>query len=121
VVASMAQSNPYAAPSSELIVEDDVEFGDPAVFSLKCRIGRLRYLARVSLSTVASYVLVALVVGGSMLTAALEPTAGLVGAAVGYSVAFFGSILLGLMFAVQRLHDLNHTGWIALLMLIPLV
>jgi uncharacterized membrane protein YhaH (DUF805 family) len=39
------------------------------------------------------------------------------------SVALFVAVAIvsGLMFAAQRLHDLNQTAWISLLMLIPLV
>lgn len=116
----MVQANPYAAPASELIVNEDVEFGDVAVFSLKSRIGRLRYLARVTLFTIASYFALGLLVGVSVLGGTQEPSLG-VGALLGYVLFFIGSVVLGLMFAAQRLHDMNHSGWISLLMFLPIV
>lgn len=117
----MRQPNPYAAPARELTVDDStVGFGNPVVFSWNSRIGRLRYLARVCLSGIACNLLLLLFIGGAAFTGAEAPDAAL-NVVLAYLVVAAVSIFLGLMFAVQRLHDLNHTGWLSLLMVIPVI
>lgn len=117
----MVQANPYAAPTSDLIVESDVDFGDAAIFSFRSRAGRLRYLARTGLSTLAGYAILAIVAVIAVAASGNDPNAALTGVFVGYGLFLIVAIVFGLMFAAQRLHDMNHTAWMALLMFVPLV
>lgn len=114
----MVEANPYVTPTSE-VVNKNTEFGDPLVLSFKSRAGRLRYLARVSLLTMALYAvfgaLAAGLIGQGPPAAEDSPIFG------AYTVAFVVSTLFGLMFAIQRLHDLNRSGWMAVLLIVPLV
>ncbi|HEX7080615.1 MAG TPA: DUF805 domain-containing protein [Gammaproteobacteria bacterium] len=114
----MVQANPYAAPSSSLTVESTDEVGDSPVFSFSGRAGRLRYLARVSLFTVAIYFVVGLIFAVIL---GLEPNAVGASIAIGYGLVFIASIVFAVMFAMQRLHDMNHSGWMSLLLFVPLV
>ena len=116
----MMQANPYAAPSSDLAVESDVGFGQPVVFSFKSRAGRLRYITRIGVCMLAGYLVLGLLVGAVLLTSGPESNAAPLGAAVGYMLFAIVSVVFGLMFAIQRLHDLNHTAWLSLLMVVPL-
>lgn len=114
----MVQANPYAAPTSDLIVESTADFSDSVVFSFNSRAGRLRYLARVSLFTVATYFVLGLILVVAL--AGQNPDSSGAGVMLGYGVVIVGSVVFGLMFATQRLHDLNQTGWLSVLMFIPL-
>jgi uncharacterized membrane protein YhaH (DUF805 family) len=113
----MVEANPYVSPTSD-VTHDAGEFGHPAVFSFKSRIGRLRYLARVSLFTLASYA-----VFGALVAAAIGADADGSGAEIIaiYAALFVASIVFAVMFATQRLHDLNRSGWMSLLLFVPLV
>lgn len=110
----MSSNTPYAPPKST--VTDVVhEYGKLKFFSTDGRIGRLRlmawsmgflFLARI---VVAGVVGASAAIGGQYLTVSLA-VIGIIGMYVVVSV-----------FVMQRLHDLNISGWFCLLMLIPLV
>ncbi len=107
-------SNPYNAPSANL--SDPANSGEtyePRVFAFGGRIGRLRYLAY-SFSIVLVF----------------AAFAGIWGALVGRfseTLAMFGLIMYVPMFvytvaiAKRRLNDMDVTGWLAILSLIPFV
>lgn len=116
----MVEANPYSAPGSEVAHEAD-EFGDPIVFSWNSRAGRLRYLARTMIMTVLGYLLVGIVVGAVVATNP-STTPDAIGGVLGlaYVIFILVSLVFGIMFVVQRLHDLDHSGWMSLIMLIPL-
>lgn len=111
----MANDNPFAPPRATV---RDVESGtqryqEVSAFTYKGRIGRLRFLAY----GVAAYILMA--VG-----------AGVLGALAGF-LHFSPMIASGLvlipyfiiigMATIQRSHDMDWSGWMSLLGLIPLV
>lgn len=102
----MATQNPYGAPRAA--VDDAPEQFQPVrIFSVSGRIGRARYIA---------YTL-----GISLL---LGLAGGALSAAIGEAAIFiaYGAIfLLSLMLTIQRSHDFNTTGWLAILGLVPLV
>lgn len=105
-------NNPYQTPEGQLTSEEQ-GVGEIRFFSTDCRIGRLRYLAHAFLA----YVLFGIVAGiGAAMAAAVHPIFWVV-AAVGY-IAILVSLVI---FIIQRLHDLNHNGWLSLLMFVPLV
>jgi uncharacterized membrane protein YhaH (DUF805 family) len=100
--------NPYRAPTAA--VADAGDAMQPVrLFSASGRIGRARYIAYgfglYLLSMLAG------VVGARLF--------GEVGAVLA-TVAWVAMAVLGVMLTVQRCHDFNVTGWLALLIVVPL-
>ncbi len=110
----MSSNTPYTPPRST-VADVAHEYGELIMFSAKGRIGRVRYLA-----WSISYWIVAMVILGILVA--------LAGAVVGKSLAmtlYFAGIVIvlavGSLFAIQRLHDLDKSGWLYLIMLIPMI
>ncbi|KPA99026.1 MULTISPECIES: DUF805 domain-containing protein [Pseudomonas] len=104
--------SPYAPPAAQ--VGDTLPtFGPLKVFSLNGRIGRLRYLAWSMTAALVTFVLLML------LTTILRGSAIVGGLVVVVAAAFY--LLLTIQIAVQRLHDIGWSGWLWLLMLVPLI
>ena len=91
---------------------DTVQADDIRFFDLTSRIGRLRYLAYAAALTL---LLIAGVLLGSVL-AVVSTT--LCYAVIG--VVYIGMLVLSIGFGVRRLHDQDKTGWLMLLMIIPI-
>ena len=110
----MSSNTPYTPPKST--VADVVhEYGELKIFSANGRIGRVRYLAWSMGFWLLSMTILGMLVG-------------LAGAVGGRSLAmtlYFAGIVVVLvvssLFAMQRLHDLDKSGWLYLVMLIPLI
>jgi uncharacterized membrane protein YhaH (DUF805 family) len=102
----MSTQNPYVAPRAA--VDDAPEEYQPVkVFSVSGRIGRARYIA---------YTLgISLLLG--IIGGALSAAIGEVAIYIAYAAIFVISIML----TIQRSHDFNSTGWLAILGLVPLV
>ena len=107
-----ATNNPYQTPAGQL-ANDDFAFGEIKVFSPAARIGRLRYLAHGFLAMLACYLILAV---GAGLAVAISGVFWVVVVA-----GYLAMIVVSIIFLIQRLHDLNHSGWMCLLMFIPLV
>lgn len=113
-------TNPYASPRSAVDAAEPETY-KPRLFALSGRLGRLRYLAY---STVVSFVVVLLV---SLLLGVMtglarafpmpDADAGLL-IAIGFYLPFFLSYFVMVR---RRLNDLDQSGWLALLMLVPVV
>ena len=113
----MPPTNPYSAPGADLSLPAAIdETYQPRLFALHGRIGRVRY--------------VAYLMGGTLLSmlaamALLIP----IGVASNNSVlATFVPLLstLAMLFvtfvlAIRRLHDINLSGWLSILTLVPIV
>lgn len=112
----MQNRNPYAAPQTNVTVGESAveDFGEVSVFAVSGRIGRVRYLAYsmgLSLLVLAVAGILAAVVGA----AAGDPTAAILIVVVGY----IAMIAIQFLPAIQRSHDMNVTGWLSLILLIP--
>jgi uncharacterized membrane protein YhaH (DUF805 family) len=107
----MQDRNPYAAPRATVAAAElDEDYGEIRVFTARGRLGRVRYIGY-SLGLT------------FLFSAVLGIAAGLAGPAValpvtivGYIAIFFVSLLL----TIQRAHDFNSSGWLSLLMFVPL-
>jgi uncharacterized membrane protein YhaH (DUF805 family) len=104
-------ANPYTPPRSQVADVGTDEVQEVRIFSTKGRIGRLRYLAYTS--------------AGSF---AIMFVAGFVGAFIGASavpvitlIAYIPLIIFGVMCMIQRSHDMNWSGWMCFLGIIPFV
>ena len=107
-----ATATPYATPKAA-VAEALPEFGELKPFTVDGRIGRLRYLAWSMLLMLACLPLFG-IAGGFF--AASEILGGLLVAVV--SIA---AVVVGIMFGVQRLHDIGWSGWLLLITLVPIV
>lgn len=105
-------TNPYQTPEGQLTT-DDQAVGEIKFFSPSSRINRLRYWAHGALFAFASYALIAV---GAALMALVSPWVGIPILAV----AYIGLIVFSVIVMIQRLHDLNKTGWFSLLAIVPL-
>ncbi|WP_339462674.1 DUF805 domain-containing protein [Pseudomonas sp. EA_105y_Pfl2_R69] len=105
-------TTPYATPKAT-VAESLPEFGELKVFTTDGRIGRLRYLAW-SMGLLLACMPVFAVAAGFF--AVSEILGGLLIALAGIAV-----MVAGIMFGVQRLHDIGWSGWLLLLSLVPVV
>ena len=116
--------NPYATPSSNPSLPGSGEIDTSSPFSPGGRFGRLSYIAWYMLVTIISYLLMFAVGGAVMLTEA-DPEAmmGFLSSAGGitYMLIALASMVFFILFTIRRLHDLNKTGWLTLLIVIPFI
>jgi uncharacterized membrane protein YhaH (DUF805 family) len=110
----MSANTPYTPPKST-VADVAHEYGELNIFSASGRIGRVRYLAWSMGFFVPAIVALFIAVG---LGAAI---AGRTVAMQFYFVGIIGMVVVSSLFAIQRLHDLDKSGWFYLIMLIPLV
>ena len=99
--------NPYQAPGAA--VADAGEAVQPVnVWSASGRIGRARYIAYGT--------------GFYVLFGVLAALSGLLGSVGGVLMIVLWLVLMviAFMLTIQRCHDFNVTGWLSLLMLVPL-
>ncbi|MGB3609980.1 MAG: DUF805 domain-containing protein [Cellvibrio sp.] len=106
-----ATQNPYQTPEGQLTVEGQ-GYGEINFFSPKTRIGRLRYLSHSFVFMLAVYAILAV---GMALALAVSGVFWVLVAA-----SYIGMIVISFILAIQRLHDLNKSGWLCLVMFIPL-
>ena len=110
----MSDTNPYVAPSSDVGTVD--EFGDVKIFSFAGRIGRMRYLAFSMVMLFVMYFAIGVVAAITLPQGAGGMTAmGLITGLLGLA-----SLPIAFMFMMQRLHDMNASGWWSLLMFVPI-
>lgn len=118
-----AIQNPYQTPQGELTVDGQAH-GEIKFLSPASRIGRLRYLAHSFLFMLVASIAMSVVVG---IFAAVLAGVGLgetaaVGVVILLSVGcYIAMLVVYVIFMIQRLHDLNKSGWMSLLVLIPIV
>lgn len=110
-----AASNPYAPPTAQ--VQDlDMAFDEYQAVRLwpaSGRIGRLRFLGY----SMGAYLVFAVLIGVSTALATMSSTLSILLTIIGFVFYLFVVALL----AIQRSHDMDMSGWMSLLALIPLV
>jgi uncharacterized membrane protein YhaH (DUF805 family) len=107
-------NNPYQTPTGQLQTEDDQAFGEVSFFNPSGRLNRLRYWAHGMTMAIAFY---AVIIAGVLLMGQGSMFVG--GAILG--VGYIAMLVFSFIIVIQRLHDLNKSGWMSLLMLVPLV
>lgn len=112
----MNQPNQYQAPQSNVEVADPAEFSKIRILGTSGRIGRVRYLAY-NFGFFGIAFLAYLLVG--MIGAFFPSSAG--GIIVGLFMLLLSivAIVVNFLFAIQRSHDFNVTGWLSLITLVP--
>ena len=117
----MNDESPYQAPESQVLGVDNFQYADIDVFSATQRIGRVRFLAYNFVANLVLLVLIGIVAAitipafyvsgeGAPLTATILMI-------FFYLIPFAVSIII----ARRRLHDLNQSGWLVLVYLVPLI
>ena len=110
----MQNRNPYAAPRTNVSRADSGEdYGEIRVFSAQGRIGRVRFIGYSFGVSMLIGIVMAIAAG---LGAMIDPSVAFIAAAVGYIAIVVAQVLL----TIQRAHDMNVTGWLSLISLIPL-
>lgn len=105
-------TNPYQTPEGQL-TDDDQAYGEIKFFSPSSRINRLRYWAHGMLFAFIFYAVIAV---GLVFMQVVSQVLGWVVIAAGYIALIAFSFIV----MIQRLHDLNKSGWMSLLALVPL-
>jgi len=111
----MQTNNPYEAPKGN-IQRDSEEFSQVSIFAIKGRLGRLRYVAYAFGLMFVAQLLVVLAASALVNTTSFGSASNLLIYGIYVPVA-----VLGIMLGIQRCHDLNITGWLILVSLIPIV
>lgn len=109
----MASANPYQAPGAA-VADAGAEVQPVKVFSVSGRIGRLRYIAYTFGMAFLLGIIGNLV---AILLGMVHPTLGGVGT-IAVQVLI---VIVLIMLTIQRSHDFDVTGWLAILAIIPLV
>lgn len=107
--------NPYQA--SQSIQESDLDDGgtyQPRIFAINGRIGRLRYLGYVWLG----YMLIG--VGLAVLTPLLTPILGRDSGPLILVLFYVPIFAWAFAMARRRLHDMDYSGWLCLLLIVPI-
>jgi uncharacterized membrane protein YhaH (DUF805 family) len=104
--------NPYNAPTADLTNAGDAATYDPVIFSLRGRIGRVRYIAYTCLLSFGA------LVAANILVVLLRTTST---SYLFLSLAYLPVFALMIAMGVRRLHDMGHSGWWSILNLIPVL
>lgn len=113
----MSETNLYQTPDAELADVVDEGVGELKLFSAKARIGRMRYIAW-TIGLMLILQLFGLLIGVLGGFAGVDAGSMSIGAGV---LAMIPSLLFGVLWASQRAHDFNASGWLAILVFVPLV
>lgn len=113
-------NNPYSAPSAELSDPSSDEEYEPKVFAVSGRIGRLRYLAY-SFSTMFLFMMIVGILAAVLIPLFSKGGSGGVAMAVVMVVIYVPIIATSFIMMKRRLNDLDKSGWLGLLMLVPLL
>ncbi len=114
----METTSPYNPPQTELLGDQEEAYGTIKVLSASGRIGRLRYIAY----TIGIPFLVFLVMGLLMAVAGMalaEEQIGILTIAI-FGLGYLAMFVINIMLTIQRCHDFDVTGWLSLILLIPL-
>lgn len=114
----METTSPYNPPQTELLGDQEEAYGTIKVLSASGRIGRLRYITY----TIGIPFLVLLVMGLLMAVAGMalaEEQIGILTIVV-FGLGYLAMFVINIMLTIQRCHDFDVTGWLSLILLIPL-
>jgi len=113
----MSESNPYQAPSAQ-VADINQEYSDLWVYTTEGRLGRLRYLAY---SFGLSFLIQMIATITGAISVVLPQEIGAILAMIILIVAYIMLIVTSIFIMIKRLHDVNRSGWLLLLLLVPLI
>ena len=106
--------NPFQAPQARVLDRDE-STTKAKIFSASGRLNRVRYMAY---STGMSILVMAAAGAITVGLARISPLLGMVGEAL-LMVAYIYILILQITLAMQRCHDFNASGWLALFVIVP--
>jgi uncharacterized membrane protein YhaH (DUF805 family) len=109
----LVQANPYQTPGAKL-ADAAEQYGEIKILSAAGRLGRVRYIGY----SIGMTLLMYLVIGASGLLAGMLNAGAL--AVIGIGLGVIGMLVIGIMLTVQRCHDFNMSGWLSLLVIVPI-
>ena len=113
----MSENSPYTPPNAA-VADVASEFGEIKIFSTEGRLGRMRYIAYAMGFAILGQILASLMDGiAALMHSEADPFVSMTGIAI----VFIAMIVISVILAVQRLHDLDKTGWLYLLILVPIL
>lgn len=115
----MEATNPYQTPAAAVELADTSTY-QPSVFAVSGRIGRLRYIAYGTGLVLLFYLLLGLLGGISAALNGTSPILSLTTKSGAIGLLYIGLIATTFIFAKRRLNDLNRTGLLGLLFIVPL-
>jgi uncharacterized membrane protein YhaH (DUF805 family) len=115
--------DPYATPQSDVQPAEETGNSEVKIFSFSGRLGRVRYMAY------SMGLMLVLWFGGGILAAiavpamASSPDSAVLGGVMGLLMLTVYGVMLVAMFtlAVRRINDFDTSGWLSLLLLVPLL
>jgi uncharacterized membrane protein YhaH (DUF805 family) len=113
----MGNTNPYQAPTAQ-VADVNQQYSDLWVYTMEGRLGRLRYLAYSFGLSIAIQLIAGVTMG---LASVMPPDIGGIVTMIIMIVAYIMLLVTSLFIMVKRMHDVNRSGWMLLLLLIPLV
>jgi Tfp pilus assembly major pilin PilA/uncharacterized membrane protein YhaH (DUF805 family) len=107
--------NPYAAPQTNVAGSDsDAEdYGEIKILSASGRLGRVRYIGYSAGMSVLIMLVAGILAGVGALVDSSVPL-------IVVGLGWFAMIVVQFLLTIQRSHDMNVTGWLSLISLIPL-
>lgn len=115
-------SDPYQTPQSQVNEVSNTSYGEVKLFSFSGRIGRLRYLGYNAVISILFFVLFALM-GGMTVALAEGQDPGAINVIAGILMIglYLFVTVVSIALAIRRLNDFDASGWLSLLMFVPLV
>ena len=114
----MSSVNPYEAPQASLQRQNLTEdFDETSPFSASGRFGRASYIAYAFGTYLALLVIMGIVTAMASLLGDSAPM--VVGGVL--VIAYVLTVVFAIIFMIRRLHDLNWSGWLSVLTIVPLV
>ncbi len=116
-------NQPYASPASALEAGAESRY-QPRLFQVQGRLGRVRYFVYVmAISLIVYAVMTAMAVIFGLAGASTDPDSG--GATLLVMMPLLGlcglfAFVMSIIYGVRRFNDMNMSGWLILLMFVPL-
>lgn len=122
----MSEVNQYQAPQSSVEANSGQDYADVKVFSPSGRMGRVRfinYYITIPFAVLMAFSAVIGIIAAIAIPAMAEDGSGTVSAIMSaiMLLLYAALIIYQLLVIIQRGHDFNASGWLSLVMLIPVV
>ena len=114
----MSNTNPYESPTQNIENESVLEYADINLFSSAGRLGRLRYFTYSFGIILTIYIVIGL---GFGISSFLPEGANTIVMGIVGVIGMIAMIYMSILLMVKRLHDTNKSGWLSLVMLIPII
>ena len=114
----MTDSNPYQSPVQNLETNQPVQYSEIKKFSAQGRIGRVRFIAY---SVGYGFLLNIAVALLTVVQLKMPEGTGDAIMGLGMLVIYVAFLVVLILLSIQRVHDFNASGWLSIIMLIPLV